>query len=225
MFPLQVLKDKIKLYSDSFSKRQLDEDVILFQEVQNGFSDNWDLTDDNLYKTFDESLTSKISNRLWINDNYYPKERMLQFIKLEPEQVKFMFQDLMKESKDLTGRVGRFIFLCDELLKYLKKTDELADDHYHNNRKAVALYLALAYPDKYCLFDYPKFYNMLTQLKAPNIPTEFEIDRYFKGCRTIAQFIYKDERIQEVAEQNKLTESSVVIVYDFMCYLSSNPIE
>ena len=67
--------------------------------------------------------------------------------------------------------------------------------HFHNDRSILCLYLALEYPDRYCLFDYPAFLKVNELLMVQNPPSRFEADRFFKITKVWKNFLMKDEEI------------------------------
>ena len=87
--------------------------------------------------------------------------------------------------------MNRFIYHLDEMLLLLQEKDRKQNTHYHD-KHMVCFYLAMQYPDKYCLWDYASFYPTMMLLESRNIPSEVETERYYKSLRGIYQIVKKD---------------------------------
>ncbi len=193
-------------------------------ESQKYFQENWneDVLD---FKTmFDNCLQNNTSRRLWIGENYAPKEMMLKFIDLQADFVEYMFRDLFNETKATDNRVDRFLFHCDELLVEYKTANpsSIENSHYHTT-ETVFLYLALRYPESYGLYDFNIFCKTLEILGAKNIPKVHDVQRYVKTTKTLYKFISKDETLLQ-KHQKRLnvtkhyTKSSLLLVDDYCRY-------
>ena len=113
-----------------------------------------------------------------------------------------MFDDLFNETRDIEGRIGRFIFGCDEILRDYKRANvsTVENNHYHGDFKMIALYLAFRYPDTYAPYDFPVFQQTLTHFGAHNIPQQNDIGRYFKVQRTLMTFLEKDNGVAKALQ-------------------------
>ncbi len=160
------------------------------------FQQNWDMEVENITQMYDQSLQNTQTVRLWKANQYFPKQIMLLFCELQPDYVKFAFTDLFNEEKEITGRMDRFIFYCDELMKAYKEKYPLKieNNHYHHY-KIISLYLSFRYPEQYALYDFEVFRHTLINLGSRNIPELNDIERFFKISRTLAKFLAKDPEI------------------------------
>src|SRR5690606_6359721 len=105
---------------------------------------------------YDQSLQNSQSRRLWVGENFFPKEMMLKFTGLQKEYVRLAFRDLFNESKDISGRMDRFIFYCDELLGEYKSVNpkSIENRHFHDeNYHMISLYLAFEFTENYTFYD------------------------------------------------------------------------
>ena len=144
---LQRLLQEFKHYLSSPKA----EDHLHIWTAQRHFQDHWDLDAPDLAAMYDESLYNRQTKRLWKRESYEPKQVMLKLIRLEPDFARQMFSDLFQEDYSVDGRVGRFVFYCDELLKGYKdaKPHSIENNHYHGDYWMPFLYLAFRYPDRY----------------------------------------------------------------------------
>lgn len=119
---------------------------------------------------------------------------MLEFWRADPKTVRLMFDDLFNETREVDGRIGRFVFGCDELLRDFKKAHvaTIENNHDHGDYRMIALYLAFRYPDTYAPYDFPVFQRAMIHFGARDIPQENDLPRYFKVVKTLMTFLEKD---------------------------------
>ena len=191
-------------------------------EAQLQFQSNWDTDAPDFAKMYDSSFQSNTTRRLWQTEHWYPKKMMLEFIKMDAPTLKNEFNHLHNETVAEEIRIGRFLFLCDEMLKDYKRlhSTTVENNHYHDDYSMIALYLAFRYPDRYAPYQLKPFQATLSKLGAREIPQEHDIFRYFKVMRTLYTFLEKDGEVLKVL-QSKLnskkhfTGKSLVVVWDF----------
>ncbi|MEM1324036.1 MAG: hypothetical protein AAGG75_27490 [Bacteroidota bacterium] len=194
-------------------------------EAQLNFQTHWEEGAADFAAMYDRSLQNSQTRRLWKDQSYQPKAMMLKFIALQPDYAWAMFRDLFDERKDIGDRVVRFKLGCDELLRQYK-TKHIAsidNNHYHEDNRMIALYLAFRYPLEYTFFDYPAFEKTMKKLGSVNIPTPQEIDRFFKTSRTLYKFAQKEEGLVEtqrrcLPERNHFRQGSLLLIHDFYQY-------
>ncbi len=197
---LTKLKACISKYKDFLQSKE--NKKYLYQwETLHFFQENWDTEAMDLSEMYDTALDNQTTRRQWVGDDFYPKEMMLKFIQTEPEYVRLAFRDLFNDNKSAAGRVDRFIFYCDELLKIYKEKNPVSNEnnHYHTP-EMVMFYLANRFPDKYSLYDSKAFHRFLGIVEAKNIPISHDLERYLKVCKTINTFLQRDEEIQALHE-------------------------
>ncbi len=164
-----------------------------WESLQN-FQANWNLDDPDVVGMFDRSFQNTETRRLWQTENWYPKKTMLEFWRADPKTVRLMFDDLFNETREVEGRIGRFVFGCDELLRDFKRAHvaTIENNHDHGDYRMIALYLAFRYPDTYAPYDFPVFQRAMTHFGARDIPQENDLPRYFKVLKTLMTFLEKD---------------------------------
>lgn len=192
-------------------------------ESQRIFQKHWDVEALDFGAMYDRCLENTQTRRLWNRENYEPKRVMQQFIELSSDMVRHAFYDLFDESKEIEGRVGRFVFYCDELLRAYKeeRPHSIENNHYHDDYyQMISLYLAFRYPAQYTLYDGAAFRQLLQKLGSTNMPVADDFERFCKVMRTLYGFMQKDESLLDLHRKRlnpKLhyTEESLLIVWDF----------
>jgi len=187
-------KDKFK----SFLSTRAEAHHGFYFEIIDNWKSNWKLEGSNLSHIYDSSLQSKVSARLWGGSVNSPKSLMIKLLEKEEEFMRSTFRDLFNESLDLGLRLDRFGYHTDQVFRPMQGKDPKMVSHYHHDREILCLYLALEYPEKYCLFHYPVFYKMMELFESRNIPTKVEVERYYKSCRGIRNLLIKDEELVEL---------------------------
>lgn len=223
---LKKLNEAIGQYKN-FLKINPKHDPYWKWESQHIFQENWDLETRDLYGMFDRSLQNSQTRRLWNRENYAPKNMMLKFIKASEDYVRFSFQDLFNEEKDIEGRVDRFVFYCDELLKGYKDAKPLSIEnrHFHDdNYGVISIYLAFRYPAIYTPYNFENFKNLMQHLGSLDVPKINDVSRYFKVMRTIFNFIKKDEEILNIHrsrldEEKHFKGETLLVVEDFCGFM------
>lgn len=192
-------------------------------ESQRIFQEQWDIEALDFKAMYDCSLENSQTRRLWKRENYEPKRMMLNFIDLAADMVRHAFLDLFDEDKAIEGRVGRFAFYCDELLRHYKEAHphSVENNHYHDDHyQMISLYLAFRYPERYTLYDGEKLRKMLALVGSTNIPQVDDFERFCKVARTLYTFLQKDAELldlhqQRFAPQRHYTGESLLVVWDF----------
>lgn len=200
------------------------EQHLYIYESQKIFQENWNLESSDPASMYNRSLNNSQTRRLWNREHYEPKRMMLEFWRMQPDFVRHMFQDLFDENKGVDGRVGRFVFYCDELLtEFLEKHPRSRDSkHFHQDGyQIVSLYLAFRYPDQYCLYNFDRFKKLLSTLSTPDIPATHDFERFCKVVKVLWGFMQKDEELiaahRERLEEGKHYQGdSLLPVYELM---------
>jgi 5-methylcytosine-specific restriction protein B len=141
------------------------------------FQKNWDESKSGAdFAAMLESALSKTGNLL-ASMSAYPRDSILSFAKVEPEETKEMFLDLFNESEDLYARYQRFIAKAEFIRS--KHDDGKVSSHFQNTN-AVSTYLWLRYPDKYYIYKYSEY-------KA--VDEKFGLDIYFKANGAVTEML------------------------------------
>lgn len=217
---IQEALDQFKTHLASEAK----EEHLYIYESQKIFQENWNLESTDPASMYNRSLNNSQTRRLWNRENYEPKRMMLEFWRMQPDFVKQMFQDLFDENKKVDGRVGRFVFYCDELLtEFLEKHPRSREGkHFHQDGyQIVSLYLAFRYPDQYSLYHFDRFKRLLNALGTPDMPATHDFERFCKVVKTLWGFMQKDEELiaahRERLEEGKHYQGeSLLPVYELM---------
>jgi hypothetical protein len=184
------------------------------------FHDNWDINADDFKSVYDKSFYSKDSSNLWANPHWFPKAVMLRFIDYKPDVVRQMFQELFNESEEIEKRIERFVFHCDNLLKEIYVFDKSMKNHFHDGQRIVTVYLAFRYPDKYAIYKYTEFKTFMEIVRAKDIPSTGEYDRFFRVVRTLNNILKSDDELMKL-HHSKLTEEcykgeTLMLAQDFI---------
>ena len=173
-------------------------DYLYLFEAQRNWQEAWDVGLPDLALVYDRSLQNTQTRRLWKRENYEPKAMMLKFIGLQEDLVRDMFGDLFDESKEIIGRVDRFLFHADVLLEAYKDKNRttIENRHFHDDDyQIISLYLALEFPDLYAYYQFRSFRRFLVVIGSLDVPEINDLGRFFKVMRTVYKFLEKDEEV------------------------------
>lgn len=221
-----AIKENLEKYKN-YLKANLDNDQNYKWEVIKTFQENWKLEELDILSMYDRSLKNSSSSHLWNGENNSPKSVMKQMMQINPEFCRTMFRDLYAEDKELLLRLDRFGFHCDQLMAEVEKQFGKTISHYHHDFKILSVYLALAYPKIYCIYDYPAFRIFAEKIEVKDIPEEYAILRFFKIMRAVYGIISKDEELRELYEkrfkgEHYYKEASLLLCHDFYYLIGSN---
>lgn len=177
--------------------------VYKWESVQH-FQDHWNLDTPDPAAMFESSFHNSETRRLWQTENWQPKRMMTEFWRFDPMTVRLMFEDLFNETREVEGRVSRFLFGCDSLLRDYKKArpTSIENNHYHDDFQMIALYLAFRYPESYAPYNFPVFQKAMTRLGAHDVPQANDVTRYFKVLRTLMTFLEKDGGVMPAMQKH-----------------------
>ena len=219
---------------ERFLRKQEATDRLYIWESQVIFQENWNNEATDWALMYDQSLQNSTSRRLWKREAFEPKRLMLLFLEMEPEYVKQAFRDLFNEEKSVDGRMDRFVFYCDELLRMYRERHphSIENNHYHgNDYDMISLYLTFRFPADYVPYDLGRLIKLLRTLGVGQLPQANDPVRYFKVARTLNKLMQKEvailERHRERIDQNGQHEcpGSLLLVHDFMSYLTEDRYE
>lgn len=194
-------------------------------EAMDHFQKTWDLDAPDLAAMYDAALQNTRSRRLWKRQAWFPKEMMLKLIALDADFMRHLFRDLFNEEKEITARISRFKFGCDELMGdyKMKHPVSIETNHFHDDFQMVMLYLAFRFPEKYTLFDYPAFHHTMELVGSKDIPSSFDIERFLKITKVLKTFLQKEEEVitwhqRRLPEALGMYADSALLVHDFYTY-------
>lgn len=218
---------------EQFLKRPEARDRLYIWESQRIFQENWDLDATDLAAMYDASLQNSQTRRLWNRQVYAPKNMMLRFIQLQPDYFRQIFLELFDESKSEDGRIGRFVFYCDQLfesfLEAHPKTKIQGHDH-DDGYEIISLYLAFKYPANYLPYHFDLFQIVLQNIGAVDPPLAHDTPRYFKIARTLNKLIQREESILDLHQKRldpnlHYRQDSLLLIYDFCCFVAGHQLK
>lgn len=118
------------------------------------FQDNWDIEAQDLSDMIKRSLSGV--SHMMVSQARFPEGMIEDFAEREPDTVRVMFKDLFDESKDIIERIHSFKQKSADLLE---RVGNGAKNHFQDER-TIALYLWLAYPEKYYVYQYTQARNL-----------------------------------------------------------------
>lgn len=222
----QRIQQAIADYETFLKSGPPSEERLYYWESQRIFQETWDPEATDFGKMFDQSLQNAKTRRLWNRENYEPKRLMLLFIASQPEFARQLFGDLFNESKEVSGRMDRLLYYCDEFLQDHRRMHPRSPEnsHYHSDDyQIISLYLAFRYPDRYAPYRYDVFRALMIRLGSPDIPEANDPERYFKVMRTLQGLLNKQEHIRQL-HSNRIADStffqgeSLLLAFDFACF-------
>lgn len=212
-------KDKFKAFLKSTDHL----DNGFYFDLIDNWKVNWNMEGKGFSAIYEASLQSKVSGRLWGGSTNSAKSMMIALINQNEDFMRPCFRDLFNETLDLGLRLDRFGYHANQILQPMMGKNPKLSTHFHNDRAILCLYLALEYPDLYCLFDYPAFFNMMEKFESRNIPTIVEVERYYKSCRGIFKLIIKDEELVGLVQKIiKREDVELMLMSIFMEYVANN---
>lgn len=218
---LKKIQSRIEDFKEFLKSKDAYDRVYLW-DIQLNFEAKWDLADPDLTNMYNQSLQSKVSNRLWNKRSYEPKKMMSFFFKVDSDYTKSIFTDLFDEEKEIDGRLDRFQYYSGQLLLMYKKLnpESIENNHYQNHRM-ISFYLAMKYPTLYSIYDYEEFVHLLSAIGTIKIPQHDDFPRFVKIARTLYNFLKKDEELIALHQarfknfENYPTDS-LLLVYDYI---------
>ena len=194
---LELIKREIENYKKLLVLADYDE--LYKWEALKNFQDNWDIEADDFKQMYNHSLYSKSSDNLWANPHWFPKGVMMHFIDHDKERVRQMFRDLYNEIESIDKRIERFVFHCDKMLEEVFAYDKAMKNHFHDGQRIVSLYLAFRYPEKYAIYKFTEFKIYMEVVRANDIPSTGEYERFFKVVRMLYdKYLIIDEELMRI---------------------------
>jgi hypothetical protein len=213
-------KSAFDSYATEFTQEMIIKNQALpyWYTAQKTFQLNWDSSQIDTAEMIEAAFD--VSTDLWSLPLIEAKHALLKFTEVNSDLLLAMFRDLYSENKSLDGRIDRFLFHCDLLLKEVNQQKILIPEHNHN-KWVVSVYLSYQYPSQYLPFDYEMFSKGMLTMKAMKVPESYEIDRYFKICRIMTKFLIKIPEISDYysEKQSLQIQENQLIAYDFLKFL------
>ncbi len=223
--------DRLHYYREQFKKKLGSEEpyscafkwecLEIFQRV-------WDLEALELEIIYDRALSHPTSGSLWGGNHQSAKSIMIEFIQLNREFVRSMFRDLFANQRDLSMRIERFHFHCDQLLEQYRAKNKRINHHFHHDYHMPTLYLALRYPDQFCVFDQTNFSLSLARIDAKN-PLDADLVRFSKVIPIFQSQLLQDPELMEILKEkihlsNEQLYRSAWLSYEFYRFIAGQKI-
>jgi len=187
--------------------------------------DKWDWSRSDKAEMFKKSFEITGSKNLWNSGNFYPVTHTNWMFQEFPVETENAFNVLFDESLPIKERVAQFIALYDAKLPELneKVPEKEVRNHYHGDRRAIALYLTLQYPKKYFLYKFTmnKDFRAKVGAEKPIMGRAENIFNFFELSNQVLDFIKQDQEfINEyrvfASNENYADESLHLLTQDFI---------
>lgn len=223
---IQKYQDRFSAYLESLLLKNEPYEAGYKWDIIGQWKENFEIDAANLDVAFAQSLINDYSGRLWEGEKHSARSGILMLLKSNPLLMRIALKDLLDESKDISMRMNRFIFHCDEALVDLKAKDERINTHYQNDYSS-SLYLSFEYPEKYGLFDYTSFHKFMGLIGSRNIPLEQDKERYYKSLNALHIVISKDQEFmngfQFLLRNREYTGKSLFMINDMIKFSLDEP--
>jgi len=137
----------------------------------------------------------------WWPEHRNAIKRMEHYIEASDDMIRAMFDDLLSEAKDISGRVGRFIHHCDTLYKHDRRKTVHTLDHGHGDKQLIFLYLSTLLPAQYMPYDHKAMSEFLSVVGSKSALIESDTDRYVKVSRSLCKFMRKDDDLVRLVDE------------------------
>ena len=202
---LKLLSGVIESFAHALDEENIS-DWNALQESQIRYSKHWNLEASELNQMIRTCFVRDL--HFWHRPDYYPLKTMREYADINDDMVRSMYRDLYNEERNLTDRINRFIYQCDELRRVDKLNKVDAAPHWHD-KEIVFLYLSFQYPHIYPLLIEGGFRKLLTHLKAKPLSSVLDIERYTKTSKIIYTFLGKSEILgRKISELDQITETA-----------------
>ena len=193
MFNKDVLKKYVTEYKKNIKEWRFGQSREIYKwEAVEHFKNNWNIDKPDFVGMLKEAL-GKTENLLTVG-MFYARAMLLGLSEKEPETVRGMFRNLYDDSKDLQKRVSAFMEQADEL----HKRNPGGKSHYQGIR-AISVYLWLMYPEKYYIYQYAIYDNVIQKLEA-----DYKIKKDGKPETLLEGYKFFDEIRQELSKDKEL---------------------
>ena len=203
-FDIEKFNKALEFFRTSFATHWKDEKYKWIAVKH--FQENWNVDADDFSAMFTES-TKKTKNLL-DSKNYLPRGMILEFSKENPETTRQMFEILFDENKKLSERIEQFKNIADELQANHNKSSPSKWKSHFQTDNAISTYLWLRFPQKYYIYKWSEFQNVVKELDCPVKFTKGHkenLENGFAFYDSICNELSKDEEIRKLLK-SKLTD-------------------
>ncbi|HPO63816.1 MAG TPA: hypothetical protein PK762_12115 [Candidatus Kapabacteria bacterium] len=191
---LEKIKSYIQSYKDNFELVNHQE-LYKWKAVKQ-FQDHWDIDAENFAEMLALSLRKTFN--LLDSGQYFPK-RMLQTYAIDnPELIRSYFRELYNEENDINERIETFR----SNIKILNQNYDVDNDY--QDHRAVVVYLALRYPDRYYFYKQRMFKSFIEKIDYDYKSIAGKIDnigQYQNLCDIIKYELSQDQPLLRLHNQ------------------------
>lgn len=214
-----TIEDVISAYKADFPRR--DDEERYKWEVISRYKKHWNIETEDFAGMLREALRwagekykrprdgKQDGGNLLTSSMYYPYKMICAFALQEPETVRKLFRILLDESRPLSLRYTEFRDGCDKCLERYRNSDpsrRKANNHYQDLR-AISVYLAFEYPEKYYLYKYTMYKDFANLLGFQSVrqttqgsKAELALTEYSKLCEKVLEAVQKDAGLREMSK-------------------------
>lgn len=198
MFNKNKIDKLIADYKANFNEQHWKDEKYKWKAVKH-FKENWDPDADNFCDMFMEA-TKEHDNLLQSGGYWGPRSMISEYCSICSEiDVKQHFDILFNESLDLKTRINKFMdyFKSDDVIG---KVNTVKNKNWKTNQdtRAVSVYLASMYPDKY-YFYMESLYSIAKELfdyqQKPGFTDVDKLIKYFEFCDELCSYIKDDNEL------------------------------
>jgi uncharacterized protein DUF3883 len=186
---LQNIREIIQNYIADFDRINREE-IYKWQAVDH-FQRNWNIDSPNFGETLEAALDK--TGNLLASKGYLPRTMITQLGYSRPEQVRGLFRKLFDEDANVLQRVEAFR----QAIRLLNQEVFPGKNDYQDMR-AVSVYLALRYPNKYFFYKWGMFQSIVPLLEYPYEPSQGSSENlfhFFTLCSLVNEEILHNEQL------------------------------
>lgn len=211
----QLVKSYIREYKNQFAF--VNQQEIYKWKAVKQFQDNWDINATDFYSMLDSSL--KLVANLLDSGQYFPKRMLLKNTQKTPEKIRILFKYLFDEEYDIFERIE--LFRSD-----FKKINEenFTDLKDYQDHRAVIVYLALRYPERYFFYKQRMFKSFTKKIDYSYIPVAGRIEnigQFQTLCNLLKHELSNDQELLKL-HKNRISgdcyydENLNILTQDFV---------
>lgn len=189
-----------ELYKELFSQNNKHREKYKWRVIKQVYN-RWDWNASSRKEMFDQAFEINGAKNLWHSGNYYPVSHTKWMFHHYPDETESALNNLFDEERDLHDRIDEMLQLYQEKLPLLNAMVENKEvrNHYHGDRRAIALYLTLQYPEKYFLYKYTMFKDFCLKLgfDRPIRGRKDNLLKFLNTAEKVRQFIHLDHQFLE----------------------------
>ena len=217
----QIIKSYIKEYKNQFDFVH-NQEIYKWQAVKQ-FQDNWDINSSDFYSMVEKSL--KLVSNLLDSGQYFPKRMLLKNTEKEPEKIKTLFEYLFDEDYDLFERIELFRSEFKKL-----NADNFKNKKDYQDHRAVIVYLALKYPERYFFYKYEMFKAFSEKIDYTYKPIKGRIEnigQFQNLCDLLKHELSQDQELlklhkDRISEDCYYDENLKILTQDFVYAVSQH---